>query len=250
VNIKISIITVVLDNHKWIRDAVDSVLGQSYPDIEYIIIDGESRDGSLEIIRSYGERIHVVLSEPDKGIYDAMNKGLSLATGDVVGFLNSDDFYAHSEIVARVAEIFADPAVDVMYGDLDYVSLSDKSQVVRKWRSGAYDRKRFYTGWMPPHPTFFARKRIYDTFGGYNTQLHSSADYELMLRMGLVHKLNMAYLPEVMVKMRMGGHSNRTLTNRVRAHLEDWKVWEILNLKPRYYTLLLKPLQKLKQYWV
>lgn len=248
---KVSIITVILDNHRLVADAINSVLSQTYSDIEYIVIDGGSKDGSLDVIRSYGDQIHVVLSEPDKGIYDAMNKGLALATGDVVGFLNSDDFYADNTVIADVAAIFNENnAVLALYGDLDYVSLLLKTQVVRKWRSGIYNSNRFYNGWMPPHPTFFARKSVYDTFGGYNTLLRSSADYELMLRMGLVHKIVMQYLPKVLVKMRMGGQSNRSFRNRVLAHIEDRKAWEIHQLKPRYYTLWFKPLQKLKQYWV
>jgi glycosyltransferase involved in cell wall biosynthesis len=247
---KVSIITVILDNHKLVADAINSVLSQTYPDIEYIIIDGGSKDGSLDVIRSYGDKIHVVLSEPDRGIYDAMNKGLALATGDIVGFLNSDDFYADDTIIADVVATFSKTGLQAVYGDLDYVSLHNKSQVVRKWRSGEYNVKRFYEGWMPPHPTFFALRSVYTSFGGYNTVLRSSADYELMLRMGLVHKISMQYLPKVMVKMRMGGQSNRSFRNRILAHLEDKKAWEIHNLKPRYYTLWFKPLLKVKQYWI
>jgi glycosyltransferase involved in cell wall biosynthesis len=247
---KVSIITIILDNHRFVSDAINTVLAQTYKDIEYIVIDGDSKDGSLEIIRSYGDKIHVVLSEPDKGIYDAMNKGLALATGDIIGFLNSDDFYANNMIIADVVSTFNNPEVQAVYGDLDYVSLHNKTQIVRKWRSGEYNIERFYTGWMPPHPTFFARKSVYDQFGGYNAQLRSSADYELMLRMGLVHNVSMKYLPKVMVKMRMGGQSNRSFKNRLLAHLEDWKVWKLLGLTPRPYTLWLKPLQKLRQYWI
>lgn len=249
-DIKVSIVTVILDNHRLVRDAIDSVLAQTYSNIEYIIIDGESKDGSLEVIRSYGKKIHVVLSEPDKGIYDAMNKGLALATGDIIGFLNSDDFYADPNVISNVVSMFDQHDVQAVYGDLDYVSLHNKGQVIRKWRSGTYDVNNFYRGWMPPHPTFFAQKAVYSLFGGYNTQLYSSADYELMLRMGLLHRIKMHYIPKVMVKMRMGGQSNRSFKNRLLAHLEDRKVWRILNLTPRYYTLWLKPIRKIVQYWI
>jgi glycosyltransferase involved in cell wall biosynthesis len=248
--LKISVITVVLNTRKYITDAIESVLTQNYADIEYIIIDGDSKDGSLDVIKSYGDKIHLVLSEPDEGIYDAMNKGLALASGDVIGFLNSDDFYTDNNVISEIARVFANSDIHAVYGDLDYVSLYNKHQIVRKWRSGKYNRENFYKGWMPPHPTFFARKSVYDKYGGYNTQLRSSADYELMLRMGLLHNIPMQYLPKVMVKMRMGGQSNRSFKNRILAHVEDRKAWEINDLRLRYYTLWFKPLQKLRQYWV
>lgn len=248
--LKVSIITVVLDGKLFLSDAIESVLAQHNCTIEYIIIDGDSKDGSLDIIKSYGDKINIVLSESDQGIYYAMNKGLALATGDIIGFLNSDDFYSDKNVIAEVVAMFNLPGTEAIYGDLDYVSLHNKFQIVRKWRSGEYAKGRFYAGWMPPHPTFFARKSVYDQFGGYDTRLRSSADYELMLRLGLVHNVTMKYLPKVMVKMRMGGQSNRSFRNRILAHLEDRKVWKLLGLTPRIYSLWLKPLQKLRQYWI
>ena len=244
---KISIITVVFEAKAFLKDAIDAVLSQTYPDIEYIIIDGGSKDGSLEIIKSYGDKIHHIISEPDEGIYDAMNKGISKATGDIIGFLNSDDFYSNSKAISTIAEAFHDH-VDAVYADLDYVSNQNKNKIIRAWRSGEYSGRKFYNGWMPPHPTFFVRREVYEKFGGYNTSLKSSADYELMLRFILKHKITLSYIPEVVVKMRVGGQSNRNFSNRIKAHFEDRKVWKLNGLKPRFYTLWLKPFQKIFQY--
>jgi glycosyltransferase involved in cell wall biosynthesis/GT2 family glycosyltransferase len=245
----ISIITVVLDNYKLLKDAIESVLMQTYPHIEYIIIDGASTDGSLQLIQSYGNRIHTVISEPDGGIYDAMNKGLAMAKGDIVGFLNSDDFYAHNQVIEQVAASFmAHPNRDAVYGDLDYVSLTNRQKIVRKWRSGAYKRSKFLAGWMPPHPTFFMKTDLYRKHGGYNQYLQLAADYELMLRYALKHGIAIGYIKDVLVKMRLGGQSNRSITNRIKANIEDIKAWKLNNLKTYWYTLLLKPFRKIFQY--
>jgi glycosyltransferase involved in cell wall biosynthesis len=246
--IKVSIITVCHNSQATIKDTIESVLAQTYENLEYIIIDGHSSDNSLNIINSYNGRITKVLSEPDWGMYDAMNKGLALATGEIVGFIHSDDYFAYPNAIADIAELFSNSTIEAAYADLDYVSTHDKHKIVRKWRSGTHNRKNYYKGWMPPHPTFYARKSVYDKFGGYNTQMGSAADYELMLRVGFKHKINMAYLPKVLVKMRLGGQSNRTLKNRIKANLEDRKAWSINGLKPKWYTLLLKPASKIVQY--
>lgn len=245
---KVTIITVVFDKKSFIADAINSVLCQTYKDIEYIIIDGGSKDGSLEIINSFGNKIHKVISEPDEGIYDAMNKGIKLATGDIVGFLNADDFYSDIHSIEKMVNAFNDN-VDAVYADLDYVALDNKQRIIRKWRSGMFSPEKMYGGWMPPHPTFFLRKAVYEQFGGYNTELQSSADYELMLRLILKNKIRLNYIPEVLVKMRVGGQSNRSFKNRIKAHLEDRKVWKMLGLTPKWYTLWMKPLQKIKQYF-
>ena len=244
---KVTIITVLLDNVFSLRDAIDSVLAQEYTDIEYIIIDGHSTDGSMTVVKSYGTQIHKVISEPDNGIYDALNKGIAMSTGDIVGFLHADDFYENTKVITRVVNAFKE-GVDAIYADIDYVQKFNKHKIVRKWRSGEYDARRFYTGWMPPHPTFFVRRVIYETYGGYNTTLNHSADYELMLRLCLVHHINVKYIPEVLVKMRTGGQSNRSLKNRILANLQDRKAWSINRLNVPFYTLLLKPLRKIIQY--
>lgn len=246
----ISIITVIFDNHAFIGNAIESVLAQSHPNIQYIVVDGGSTDGSLAIIQSYADNINVIVSEPDEGIYDAMNKGLALATGDIIGFLNADDFYAHTNVIQQVASRFMETGCEVLYADLDYVARADKHKIVRKWRSGNYQPNKFKHGWMPPHPTFFAKKELYQKFGGYKQELNSSADYELMLRFCYVNKAQTAYLPDVLVKMRLGGQSNRSFKNRILANLQDRKAWEINGLTPAWYTFLLKPLSKIKQYFI
>jgi glycosyltransferase involved in cell wall biosynthesis len=245
---KVTIITVALESESFIKDAIESVLSQTYPNIEYIIIDGGSRDGSIDIIDSYGDKISKFVSEPDEGIYDAMNKGISLATGDIIGFLNSDDFYENANVISTIASAFTD-GVDAIYADLDYVSRSDKNKVERKWRSGNFDPKLFYSGWMPPHPTFFVKTTIYKKYGGYDAALKYSADYELMLRLCLVNEISVKYIPEVLVKMRVGGYGNRSLRSRINANVEDRKAWQLLNIKPKVFTFLLKPLRKITQYF-
>lgn len=247
---KITIITVVLNNEAFVKDAIESVLNQTYSDTQYVVIDGGSNDGSLNIIQSYTDKINVIVSEPDEGIYDAMNKGLALAKGDVVAFLNADDFYTNTKVLEQVVGLFQHTNADVVYADLDYVARTDKNKVVRKWRSGEFHPKRFKQGWMPPHPTFFAKRSLYQQFGGYKQELNSSADYELMLRFCYVNHVNVAYLPEVLVKMRLGGQSNRSFKNRLLANLQDRKAWDINNIKPTWYTFLMKPLSKVKQYFI
>lgn len=244
---KISIITVLLDNVASLKDAIDSVLCQEYPKIEYIIIDGKSKDGSLKIVESYGNKIQKVISEADSGIYDALNKGIATATGDIIGFLHADDFYDNPHVIQTVVTAFTQE-VDAVYANIDYVHQFNKHKIVRKWRSGNYDRKKFYKGWMPPHPTFFVRREVYEKYGGYNTMLNYSADYELMLRLCLVHNINVKYIPKVLVKMRTGGQSNRSLKNRILANIQDRKAWSINKLKVPFFTRILKPLRKILQY--
>lgn len=246
--IKISIITVLLNNKDFIAQAIESVLSQRLVNVEYIVIDGGSNDGSKEIINKYKDQITHVISEPDEGMYFAMNKGIGLASGDVIGFLHADDFYASPSVLRQVLSVFENENIDAVYADLDYVHRGNSNKVLRKWRSGKYSEKAFYKGWMPPHPTFFARKDAYQRFGGFNTELRSAADYELMLRFLMVHQANVFYIPQVWVKMRIGGQSNRSLKNRYLANREDLKAWHVNKLKPKWYTLLLKPLSKIFQY--
>ena len=245
---KVSILTVVYNGAATIRHSIESVLGQDYPDIEYIIVDGNSKDGTQDIVRSYGDKIARFLSEPDAGIYDAMNKGIQLATGDVIGILNADDFYAYPSVVSEVAGVLATSNADASYGDLEYIDANDATVVRRKWVSGAYKVGAFLNGWMPPHPTFFVRKEVYHTHGHFRLDLGSAADYELMLRFVHRENIKLAYLPKVLVKMRAGGVSNSTFKNRIAANQNDRLAWKINNLKPRFYTLWLKPLRKIIQF--
>lgn len=245
---KVSILTVVYNGAATIRHCIESVLGQDYPDIEYIIVDGNSKDGTQEIVQSYGDKIARFLSEPDAGIYDAMNKGIQLATGDVIGILNADDFYAYPSVISEVARVLASGDFDASYGDLEYIDANDATVVRRKWVSGAYKVGAFLNGWMPPHPTFFVRKEVYNTHGHFRLDLGSAADYELMLRFVHRENIKLVYLPKVLVKMRAGGVSNSTLKNRIAANRNDRMAWKINNIKPRFYTLWLKPLRKIVQF--
>lgn len=244
---KISIITASFNSAGTIRDTLQSVAKQDYQPVEHIIIDGLSRDNTLAIV---GEFPHVarVVSEKDNGIYDAMNKGVQLASGEVVGILNSDDFYNSPEVLSRVMAAFQDPSVDVVYGDLQYVKQNDVYVVTRHWRSGQYKKKYFYYGWMPPHPTFFVRRRIYDEVGLFNTDLRSAADYEIMLRILVRYNARASYVPHVLVKMRAGGMSNASFKNRLRANREDRKAWDLNELKPFFFTTWLKPMRKIIQF--
>lgn len=244
---KISIITVSFNSAATIHDTLVSVTTQTYPDIEYIIIDGNSVDGTLEIINRFKDRISIVRSEKDKGIYDAMNKGIALATGEVIGILNSDDFYLDQKVIQKVINAF-EHDTDAVYGDLVYVDPINIDKVTRKWLSGKYKEDAFLRGWMPPHPTFFVRKKIYEKFGNYSLELRSAADYEFMLRVIHKHKIKLNYIPEILVKMRAGGTSNASFKNRLKANSEDRKAWQMNQLKPRLFTFIRKPLSKVFQF--
>ncbi|MFD2515659.1 glycosyltransferase family 2 protein [Pontibacter locisalis] len=245
---KISIITIVFNRCDTIAETIESVVGQTYPDIEYIVVDGLSTDGTVEIVQSYGARIAKFVSEKDDGLYDAINKGISLATGEVIGLLHSDDIFFSKDSVAMIARTFLDQNTDSVYADLLYVQKENTNKTVRYWISGLYNRKRFLRGWMPPHPTFYVRKSLFDKHGVYNTDFKSAADYELMLRFLYKHKVSTAYLPVKLVKMRVGGKSNISLQNRIRANREDHHSWVVNDLVPKFYTRYFKPLRKLVQY--
>lgn len=245
---KVSVITAVYSNQAFIHDAINSVLSQKNVELEYIIVDGGSTDGTVEAVLSYGDSISKFISEPDEGVYFALNKGISLATGDIIALLHSDDFYAHPYVLSQVVQAFQDTNCDAVYSNLYYVKGSDTNKIVRLWDSGVYKRSDFYRGWMPPHPAFFSRREVYLNFGGFNTLLKSAADYELMLRLIFKNNIKLHYIPKFFVKMRTGGASNRSMMNRLKANIEDRKAWQINGIKPKWYTLLMKPLLKLFQY--
>jgi glycosyltransferase len=244
---KISIITATYNSGATVRDTLKSVASQEHGDIEHIIIDGLSTDNTLSIVKEF-PGVTKVNAEKDHGIYDAMNKGIKLATGEVIGILNSDDFYTDEYVLARVMEAFNDPLIDVVYGDLQYVKKNDVHVVTRTWKSGQYKRRNFYYGWMPPHPAFFVRRRIYDEVGFFNIDLRSAADYEMMLRILVKHKARACYVPGIMVKMRAGGMSNASIKNRLRANREDKIAWQLNELKPLFFTTWLKPMRKIIQF--
>ncbi len=246
---KVSIVTVVYNNETTIADAINSVLDQDYHDIEYIVVDGASKDGTMDIIKQYSNKISKVISEPDKGIYDAMNKGVALATGDVVGILNSDDFYLNSTVISSIVEKMISDGVDSVYGDLVYVDPVDTKVVKRYWQSGSFRRRRFLYGWMPPHPTFFVKSEIYEKHGLFNLSLRSAADYEFMLRVLYKYKISSSYLKEIVTVMRDGGNSNASIKNRIKGNNEDVLAWKINELKPFFFTRYFKPLRKIPQFF-
>lgn len=244
---KVSIITITYNSQLTLIDTIDSVLKQTYKNIEYIIVDGASTDDTISIINSYNNKISKFVSEKDDGLYDALNKGIQLATGDIVGILHSDDFYTNEFVIENIVKTIAENNADAAYADLYYIDKSDTSKIFRKWKSGNYKHGMFLKGWMPPHPTFFVKREYYQRYGKFNLQLKSAADYELMLRFIHKHKIKLAYFPEFIIKMRVGGKSNVSLKNRIRANNEDKKAWKINGLKPHFYTLYAKPLRKIIQ---
>jgi glycosyltransferase involved in cell wall biosynthesis len=245
--IEFTIITPVRNGADTIRDCIQSIQGQTHS-AQHIIVDGYSTDATMDIITSEYDDCTETLSESDDGIYDAMNKGLQMARGDVIGILNSDDYYASADVLASVARVFTDPNVESCYGDLVYVDRKDPRKIVRYWQSGGYTSKLFYNGWMPPHPTFFVRREMYEKYGNFNLAVGLSADYEIMLRFLLKKGIAVTYLPKILVYMRTGGASCKSLWRRIHANITDRKAWRVNQLKPHFWTLWMKPLRKLPQY--
>lgn len=246
---KVSIITATYNSAATIKDTVLSVNKQTYHNVEHIVIDGVSKDNTLNLLDYFGHS-GPLISEPDKGIYDAMNKGVEMAEGDIIGILNSDDFYPNARVIEKVVKVFEKGDCDAVYGDLVYVDSFNIKKVLRKWIAGGFSRKSFYKGWMPPHPTFFVKKEVYEKHGNFNLDFKSSSDYELLLRFLFLKQIKVKYIPGVLVHMRAGGYSNRSIKNRVAAHIEDYRAWKTNGITPKWYTLVLKPLLKMKQYIV
>jgi len=228
---KISIITVCYNSEKTIIDTLKSVQNQTYRNIEHIIIDGGSSDRTLEIIETEGVNVAIVVSEKDDGIYHAMNKGFALASGEIIGFINADDFYASDKIIEIVASTFKKNGVSICYGDLCYVSQTNPTRVIRYWRSNAFQPLSFETGWCPPHPTFFVLKSVYQRLGGFNLDFKIAADFELMARYLESSHISSFYIPEILVKMRLGGTSNKSLLNIWRQNIEILKALNQLGLR-------------------
>lgn len=244
---KISIITVTYNSSATIKDTLESVNEQDHPDVEHIIVDGLSTDGTLKIVSGY-THVAKVVSEKDKGIYDAMNKGIHAATGDIVGILNSDDFYEGKDVLSRVAAVFNEKNCDALYGDLQYVEKLNLVKVARHWKAGNYSKDSFKWGWMPPHPTFFVKKSVYEKLGMFNLDMKTAADYELMLRFIHRYQISVEYIPNVLVRMRTGGVSNKNIINRLRANREDKEAWVVNGLEKFWFTLYLKPIRKILQF--
>ena len=246
--LKVSIITVCYNSELYIKDVIESVLNQTYKNIEYIIIDGNSKDKTIDIIKSYGNKIDKFVSEPDKGIYDAMNKGIALATGDIVGLLNSDDFYISNNIIEKIVNAFQEHQTDSVYADLLYVSKKNTNKIIRYWKSKPYEDKLFYKGWQPPHPTFFVKRNIYQRYGNFNTSMPFSNDFEILLRLLEKYKITSFYLPEVIIKMRVGGESNKSIKNIFIQNIYCYKSFKINNLKVSVFYPVLRLFPKLLQF--
>lgn len=247
-NVKISVITATYNCQDTLVDTLESVLSQSHHSVESIVIDGASTDGTLAVLESYRSRLNVLISERDGGIYDALNKGIKNATGDVIGFLHADDVFENSEVLAKIATAFQDAAVLAVYGDLVYVRHGDIGQVIRYWKSGSYNDEALSRGWMPPHPTFYVRRSVYELWGGFNTRYRIAADYDTVVRFLALEKIRTVYIPEVLVRMRAGGISNRSLKTIIHKTLEDYDVVR-RNQLGGVGTLLFKNFTKISQFW-
>ena len=245
---KVSIITVCYNSEKTIEDTIQSVISQDYPDIEYLIIDGKSTDNTMQIIGKYADHISKSTSEPDKGIYDAMSKGIKMASGDIVGILNSDDIFFTDKTVSDVARVFTnDPEVDAVYGNIAYYRGTDMEKKVRTWITKPYYDQFFEHGEVPAHPSLFVKKSVYDTIGTYFPDFKISSDYEFMLRAFKVHGYKSCHLNQFIVKMRVGGESTKSLKNVLIGNKEVKAAWQMNGLKPPLSFWFLRFVKKVLQ---
>ena len=246
--LKVSIITVTYNSEKFLADCIRSVQMQNYPHIEHIVVDGKSTDGTVGIIRSFEGGIARWVSESDKGMYDAINKGMQMATGDVIGILNSDDVLDNDHVILQIVHEFVANQADAVYGDLEYVAQDDLNKVLRIWKGQPYKRERFQLGWMPAHPTFYIKRSMVEKYGGYETHYFSAADYEFMARYLFHHRVSASYLPRLIVRMRVGGASNKNLKQRLRANRRDYLAMKRNKIPFAFIVSILKPLIKLHQF--
>lgn len=247
--LKISVITVCFNSEATIGHTIQSVNQQTYPNIEHVFIDGASQDSTLTVIERESRRDRLVVSEPDNGIYDALNKGITAATGDVVGFLHADDFYADSDVLKKITRSFSSPGIAGVYGDLQYVSQSDVTKVIRRWQTREFSPRRLRRGWMPPHPTLYVRKSFYERIGLFDTRYHIAADYFSILQLFSDPTFRTIYIPEILMKMRTGGTSNRSLNNIIRKSCEDYDALRRSGVGGSL-TLALKNLRKIGQFFL
>jgi glycosyltransferase len=245
---KISIITAVFNRSSIILDAITSIKMQSYSNIEHIVVDGASTDGTVEIIKPLISSRLILVSEPDDGIYDAINKGITISSGEVIGLLHSDDFFADSQVLTDVAKAFEDKSVSAVFGDLEYVSAINKNCVIRYWRSGNFNKTKLKLGWMPPHPTLFLRRDFFEKYGPYDDTLEVSADYDAILRFFQSPIMKAIYIPRVLVRMRLGGESNRNL-ERVFVKMKEDYVALVRNNVGGMGALFCKNLRKIHQFF-
>ena len=245
---KVSIITVVYNGEAFLADCIQSVLAQDYDNIEYVVVDGGSSDGSLKIIEKYKNNINYLISEKDNGMYDALNKGIKLATGDVVGILNADDMLASVDVISSIASCFSTQNADAVYGSLNYVHPQKTDKIIRKWIAKPFTKRDIILGWMPAHPTFYVKKSLFETFGNYSLNFDSAADYELMVRFLYKYNVNAIFLNKLLVNMRTGGMSNASLKHRYKALMNDYKALKVNDVPFAIFTLLFKKLSKITQF--
>ena len=244
---KISIITVTFNSAATVRETLESVAIQNYPNIEHIIIDGASKDNTLEIVKEF-PHIAKIVSEPDKGIYDAMNKGILQATGDIIGILNSDDIFSATTILTDVVKVFlADNSIGAVYGNISFFKTENPEKIVRFWKTKPYYDNFFNDGEVPPHPALFVRKKVYDTIGIYYPHFKISSDYEFMFRMFKVHQYKNFFIDKVIVKMRMGGESTKSWKNIIIGNKEVLLAWKMNSIIPPLKFYYLRPLKKIRQ---
>jgi len=253
---KVSIITTTFNTAKTVEDTIKSVIGQTYPDIEYIVVDDESPDNSLEVVNKYKDKIAKIVPTKHSGIFGALNNGIRLVTGDIVAILNSDDFYISDDVIATVVRELERTGADCVWGDLIIVDKDDTDKVVRNWKSSPYAYGKgasfggdFRKGWHPPHPTFFVRRAVYEKYGLFRTDLWTSADYELVLRFLEKYRISSSYIPKVLVKMRAGGSSSKSLFNWIRGNIGSYRAFKINDLKINPIFILRKPFSKLGQFF-
>lgn len=250
---KISIITTTYNSARTLRDTMDSLLRQSYSDYEYIVVDGaSSKDDTVAIIREYEPRFEGRMrwvSEPDRGIYDAMNKGIAMATGDVVGILNSDDFYTSDDVLATISQAFSRPdAPDAVYGDVHYVDEFDTTKVVRYYSSSRFSRSRMPMGYMPAHPSFYVRRECYERYGTFDLSYAIAADFENLLRLIYVNRIRTRYIAKDFVTMRMGGASSSGISSYLRIAADHFSAFKKNDVKPHHLLYFLRYVKKLLEF--
>jgi len=246
---KISIVTVTFNSAKTIRDTIESVLSQNYPDIEYIVVDGASKDGTLNIIKEYGNKIAKVISDPDKGLYDAMNKGIRAATGEIVGIINSDDFYHRKDAISIIANTFENIETESVFADVRYVNANNLNKTVRYYSSKHFSPKFFRYGFMPAHPTFFTYKKYYDLYGYYKTSYYIAGDFELLARFLYKNRLKYKYLPIDLMKMRTGGRSDSSIRNKIILNKEDVRACAENGIYTNFFIILIRYFVKIFE-WI
>lgn len=245
---RITLITVTYNSEKYLEECIKSVMAQTHKDIEHIIIDGASTDATFLILKKYDKHIAKWISEKDSGMYDALNKGMAMATGEVIGILNSDDILASPDVIATIAECFAKNQVDSIYGDLVYVNPLNTHKILRVWKGYEYRRMNFVYGWMPAHPTFYVRRELIEELGGYETHFYTAADFEFMARYLFKYRISSHYIPTLIVKMRAGGQSNNGINSRLRANRRDYLAMKRNGFNFPFISSILKPLRKVPQY--